>query len=69
MYIERTLEHFLGKATRQFPVILVMVPRQVGKNTILHHLKKKGRTYVTLDDPPWQKKRPCCFFNGSHHQS
>jgi hypothetical protein len=51
MYITRTLENFLGKATAQFPVMLVIGPRQVGKTTILQHLRKKGRTYVTLDDP------------------
>lgn len=51
MYIKRTLENFLGKATGQFPVMLVVGPRQVGKTTILRHLRKKGRTYVTLDDP------------------
>lgn len=51
MYIKRTLENFLGKATGQFPVMLVVGPRQVGKTTILQHLRKKGRTYVTLDDP------------------
>ena len=51
MYIKRTLENFLGKATGQLPVMLVIGPRQVGKTTILQHLRKKGRTYVTLDDP------------------
>jgi len=51
MYITRTLEKFLGKATGQFPVMLVIGPRQVGKTTLLQHLSKKGRSYVTLDDP------------------
>jgi predicted AAA+ superfamily ATPase len=51
MYTKRTLENFLGKVTEQFPVMLVVGPRQVGKTTILQHLSKKGRTYVTLDDP------------------
>lgn len=51
MYKRRTLESFLVKATEQFPVILVVGPRQVGKTTILQHLSKKGRNYVTLDDP------------------
>ena len=40
MYIERTLENFLKKATDQFPVTLVTGPRQVGKTTILQHLSK-----------------------------
>lgn len=51
MYIERTLAKFLKKATNQFPVTLVTGPRQVGKTTILQHLSKAKRTYVTLDDP------------------
>ncbi len=51
MHINRTLEHKLGKATSQFPVILVVGPRQVGKTTILKHLSEGTRSYVTLDDP------------------
>lgn len=51
MYIQRTLENFLKTAAGQFPVTLVTGPRQVGKTTILQHLSKDERTYVTLDDP------------------
>lgn len=51
MYIKRTLEHFLGKATAQFPVMLLVGPRQVGKTTILKYLSEGTRSYVTLDDP------------------
>ncbi|MCC2666140.1 MAG: putative ATPase [Gammaproteobacteria bacterium] len=51
MYITRTLEHYLKKTPRGFPVLLVTGPRQVGKTTLLQHLSKKTRTYVTLDDP------------------
>ncbi len=51
MYHKRTLESFLKKASGQFPVTLVTGPRQVGKTTILQHLGKGKRTYVTLDDP------------------
>ncbi|RIK92757.1 MAG: ATPase [Proteobacteria bacterium] len=51
MYIERTLGPFLGKASAQFPVMLVGGPRQVGKTTILQYLSQGNRTYVTLDDP------------------
>ena len=54
MYLKRTLEYFLEKAVRQFPVTLVIGPRQVGKTTVLQHLSEQGkkkRTYVTLDDP------------------
>lgn len=51
MYTERTLENFLKTANKQFPVTLVTGPRQVGKTTILQHLGKDERAYVTLDDP------------------
>lgn len=50
-YIKRTLEDFILKATKQFPVLLVTGPRQVGKTTFLQHLSKDNRKYVTLDDP------------------
>lgn len=51
MYIHRTLEAFFSKASEQFPIILVTGPRQVGKTTILRHMSKNSRNYVTLDDP------------------
>jgi len=51
MYFHRTLERFLIQASRQLPVILVTGPRQVGKTTILQHLSKRERRYLTLDDP------------------
>ena len=51
MYLTRTLEVFFAKATRQFPVLLLTGARQVGKTTLLQHLSKGTRIYVTLDDP------------------
>lgn len=51
MYISRTLENFLKRATSQFPAVLVVGPRQVGKTTILKYLSEGTRSYVTLDDP------------------
>jgi len=51
MYHQRTLESFIKKATKQFPVLLVTGPRQVGKTTILQHLSSEDRGYVSLDDP------------------
>jgi uncharacterized protein len=51
MYIKRTIEDFVKKATKQFPVLLVTGARQVGKTTFLQHLSKAERAYVTLDDP------------------
>jgi predicted AAA+ superfamily ATPase len=49
MYIPRTLEETLKKTEKQFPVLLVTGPRQVGKTTLLTQMAKKNRTYVTLD--------------------
>ena len=37
-------------ASAQFEVVLLTGPRQVGKTTLLEHLQKRGRKYVTLDD-------------------
>jgi predicted AAA+ superfamily ATPase len=51
MYLRRTLQDFLKKASKQFPVLLVTGPRQVGKTTILQHISTDERKYVTLDDP------------------
>jgi len=51
MYAPRTIERFVTKAATQFPVLLVIGARQVGKTTLLRHLSEKGRSYVTLDDP------------------
>lgn len=51
LYLPRTLEPFIRKASAQFPVILVTGARQVGKTTFLQHLSRETRAYVTLDDP------------------
>jgi len=55
-YLPRTLEPFIESASRQFPVLLVTGPRQVGKTTLLKAVAaragpKAPRRYVTLDDP------------------
>jgi uncharacterized protein len=51
MYVGRTLERFIKKATRQFPVLLLTGARQVGKTTLLKQLSGNERAFVTLDDP------------------
>ncbi|OGT59861.1 MAG: ATPase [Gammaproteobacteria bacterium RIFCSPHIGHO2_12_FULL_45_12] len=51
MYLERTLKSHLKQVDKQFPVLIITGPRQVGKTTILQHLAKSTRHYVTLDDP------------------
>lgn len=51
MYITRTIENYFINASSQFPVMLVIGARQVGKTTLLRHLSDEKRLYVTLDDP------------------
>ncbi len=51
MYVRRTLESHVSKASQQFPALLVTGVRQVGKTTLLHHLSQPDRTYVTLIFP------------------
>lgn len=50
MYIHRHLEEQILKASKSYPVVMVCGQRQVGKSTMLYHLKESGRKYVTLDD-------------------
>ncbi len=56
-YLPRTLEASITQASRQFPVLMLSGPRQVGKTTLLKALcerdspDKTPRRYVTLDNP------------------
>ena len=56
-YLPRHLNAALTQASRQFPVVMLTGPRQVGKTTLLKTLsaeissKEAPRRYVTLDDP------------------
>ncbi|MCL2649318.1 MAG: AAA family ATPase [Phycisphaerales bacterium] len=50
MYYKRTLSKSLKEANAFFKVVLLTGPRQVGKTTLLEHIKEPERTYVTLDD-------------------
>lgn len=50
-YITRNLEKVVCQATKEYPVVLVTGPRQVGKTTMLQKLMEgTDRGYVTLDD-------------------
>lgn len=50
-YISRNLENVVYKVTKEYPVVLVTGPRQVGKTTMLQKLMEgTDRAYVTLDD-------------------
>lgn len=50
MYIDRDIESIILKTNSQYPVIMVCGQRQVGKSTMLYHIKEDNRKYVTLDD-------------------
>ncbi|MDF1654168.1 MAG: ATP-binding protein [Coxiellaceae bacterium] len=50
MYIQRSLAAAIKEASSTFRVILLTGPRQVGKTTLLEHIEKGQRSYVTLDD-------------------
>lgn len=51
MYITRALEKRILDANAQRRALIVTGPRQVGKTTLLKHLAKPDRAYVTLDNP------------------
>ena len=50
-YISRHLEKVILEVTKEYPVVLVTGPRQVGKTTMLQKLMEgTDRAYVSLDD-------------------
>ena len=50
-YIQRSLEKVVEQVTKEYPVVLVTGPRQVGKTTMLKKLMEgSSRGYVSLDD-------------------
>ncbi|OQW96281.1 MAG: ATPase [Verrucomicrobia bacterium A1] len=49
-YWTRGLDPVFRAAAEQFPVLMVTGPRQVGKTSLLEHLRESERAYVTLDD-------------------
>lgn len=49
-YIDRTMEKEVIKASKNYPVVMVCDQRQVGKSTMLNHIKEANRKYVSLDD-------------------
>ena len=62
MYIKRNIEEAIIK---EYPVVMVCGQRQVGKSTMLNHIKENNRRYVSFDDR--QAKRlaetdPTLFF-------
>lgn len=50
-YIPRSMEKVIEEVTKEYPVVLVTGPRQVGKTTMLRKMMKgTARGYVSLDD-------------------
>lgn len=50
-YIHRELEDLVSQVSREYPVVLLTGPRQVGKTTMLENLMRGTyRNYVSLDD-------------------
>ena len=50
-YIVRNMEAVISMVTKEYPVVLVTGPRQVGKTTMLRRLMENTeRGYVSLDD-------------------
>ena len=66
-YVERHLAKIVERVSKQFPVVLVTGPRQVGKTTMLKKLAEAegiNRGYVTLDsieDRILAKQDPAMF--------
>lgn len=53
MYVTRHMEPVVLEVSSQYPALLIVGPRQVGKTTMLEYLieiEGRGRTVVTLDD-------------------
>ena len=50
-YIERSVQKELDRLSKEFPVIMITGPRQVGKTTLLRHLQEEKKiNYISLDD-------------------
>ena len=58
MYHARTIREPWLKASKEFPVLLLTGPRQVGKTTFLQHVCEKDRKYVTLNVDVRQRDEP-----------
>jgi predicted AAA+ superfamily ATPase len=50
-YLPRSAESAILRVSSQFPALFVTGPRQTGKTTLLRHLGRTDRGYVSLDDP------------------
>ena len=65
MYIKRNIEKTILANSKNYPVIMVCGQSQVGKSTMLNHIKEANRKYVSFDD--WMTRKlatedPSLFF-------
>ena len=51
VYIKRNMEKIIKEVSKVYPVLMVSGQRQVGKSTMLNHIRENNRTYVTFDNP------------------
>lgn len=52
-YINRTIEKLISKMSKNFAIILINGPRQIGKSTVLHYytrISKKEISYISFDN-------------------
>ena len=71
MYIKRTMETTIIKASHSFPVLMVTGPRQIGKTTLLQRCSEPSRRYITLDDlneRSLAKSDPELFFKSDENE-
>ena len=72
MYLKRHISDYISRMRKQFKVLLLTGPRQVGKSTMLRHMFASDYNYVVLDDyleletakkrsrPIFQKQQDAC---------
>ena len=51
IYLTRSIETFLKKATCEFPAVALVGPRQSGKTTLLKHLFGEKYSIISLEPP------------------
>ena len=70
-YIRRSMESFILKASKQYPVVMVCGQRQTGKSTMLRHLAEPDRVYVSFDKLETRRlaeNDPALFFETYGHK-
>ena len=65
MYLERHISEYISRMRKQYKVLLLTGPRQVGKSIMLQHMYSNDYSYVVLDEYlelETAKKRSCSIF-------